>query len=100
MTARALVGKWFLGDETYQHRGQVIAEVTSGSYLVRIDRVSDGEWIARAGEPLYKRLVNFEDMMTWRFYDTREKLLVDYRRAVSHLWLNHNAQQAETEAVP
>lgn len=61
-----IIGKWFhsfdkIETDKVEWQGQVLGEV-HGMYLVQLY-----EWLM--GEPTIQKLVHFEDMKKWNYYD-------------------------------
>jgi hypothetical protein len=67
----SLVGSFFHSDHTRGWQGCVVAEPHPGIYLVELF-----EWIV--GSSSTQKLVRFEDMADWQFYDTAEWMTNEY----------------------
>lgn len=73
-----LVGQFFhsIKDGGVNWQGNVIGNPEPGWYLVQLY-----EWLL--GEPNVQRLVKFEDMTGWLFYDTTEQMQFSYEYGVA-----------------
>jgi hypothetical protein len=69
----ALVGQFFhsIQNGKLEWQGNVIGNPEAGWYLVQLF-----EWLM--GEPNVQRLVRFEDMTEWFFYDDAEQMIYSY----------------------
>lgn len=75
----SLVGSYFLGNDTKQWQGVVVAEPAPGIYLVeRFSRLVPGS--------IEQILVRIEDMMDWHFYDDADWMSNAYRQGFSRRW--------------
>jgi hypothetical protein len=89
----SLVGQCFhsINNGTIEWQGMVIGNPEPGWYLVQLY-----EWLQ--GAPNVQRLVRFESMQDWFFYDDHEQLIYSYEHGTAKHFTARQKAQKKSEA--